>query len=203
MDIERLFATKPATRRIAVAGIPLGSPGMEMGESRDAFDVFVFDTNGDRTIFASYPAAKLKSCNLWVLDQITSCCMDFGMRFGFGRSVGVVVALCLTFTITFMPIIAQQAIASHHAAAGTFSEVLVPSAIHSHEANAATSCEESPDNSTSEEQSNCCEMNCSSFATVAIELGQFLVGVSSRHFQVDADQLVSRVNFGLMRPPRV
>jgi hypothetical protein len=129
--------------------------------------------------------------------------MAFAMRFGFGRSVRVIVALCLTFTIIFMPIIAQQAMASHHASAGTMSEVLAPSAIHSHEASAATSCEESPDNSKNEEQSNCCEMNCSSFAPVAVELGQFFGGVSNRHFQVDADQLVSRVNFGLMRPPRV
>jgi hypothetical protein len=57
-DIKRLLATKPAVRGIAVAGMPLGSPGMEMGETQDAFDVFAFNTNGARTLFARHPAAK-------------------------------------------------------------------------------------------------------------------------------------------------
>ena len=55
-DIEKLLAEKPAIRGIAVAGMPMGSPGMEMGESRDAFDVVAFAANGSRSIFAKYAA---------------------------------------------------------------------------------------------------------------------------------------------------
>ena len=55
-DIERLLAEKPAIRGIAVPGMPMGSPGMEMGESRDAYDVVAFKADGTRSVFASYVA---------------------------------------------------------------------------------------------------------------------------------------------------
>ena len=55
-EIERLVTEKPAIRGIAVPGMPMGSPGMEMGESRDAYDVVAFKTDGTRSVFASYSA---------------------------------------------------------------------------------------------------------------------------------------------------
>lgn len=55
-EIERLVTEKPAVRGIAVAGMPTGSPGMEMGESRDAYDVVAFAADGSRRIFAKYAA---------------------------------------------------------------------------------------------------------------------------------------------------
>ena len=55
-DIQRLLTEKPKIRGIAVPGMPMGSPGMEMGESRDAHDVVAFATDGSRSIFAKYAA---------------------------------------------------------------------------------------------------------------------------------------------------
>lgn len=53
-EIEKLISQRPAIRGIAVAGMPTGSPGMEMGESRDAYDVVAFAADGSRSIFARY-----------------------------------------------------------------------------------------------------------------------------------------------------
>lgn len=55
-EIERLVTENPAIRGIAVAGMPTGSPGMEMGTSRDAYDVVAFAADGTRSIFATYAA---------------------------------------------------------------------------------------------------------------------------------------------------
>lgn len=55
-EIERMLAEKPAIRGIAVPGMPMGSPGMEMGETRDAYDVVAFAADGTRSIFAHYAA---------------------------------------------------------------------------------------------------------------------------------------------------
>ena len=55
-EIEKLISEKPAIRGIAVPGMPTGSPGMEMGESRDAYDVIAFKADGSRSIFAKYAA---------------------------------------------------------------------------------------------------------------------------------------------------
>lgn len=55
-DIQRLLTEKPLIKGIAVPGMPTGSPGMEMGERRDAYDVVAFAADGTRTIFATYTA---------------------------------------------------------------------------------------------------------------------------------------------------
>jgi hypothetical protein len=55
-DILRLLTEKPKIKGIAVPGMPMGSPGMEMGEMRDAYDVVAFATDGSRIIFAKYAA---------------------------------------------------------------------------------------------------------------------------------------------------
>lgn len=42
---------------LAVAGMPVGAPGMEQGDSRrDKFDVVAFRKDGVRSVFAAYPA---------------------------------------------------------------------------------------------------------------------------------------------------
>lgn len=53
-DIKRLLTERPAIKGIAVPGMPTGSPGMEMGESRDAYAVIAFAADGTRSIFAKY-----------------------------------------------------------------------------------------------------------------------------------------------------
>ena len=55
-EIQRLLTEKPLIKGIAVPGMPTGSPGMEMGERRDAYDVVAFAADGTRTIFATYTA---------------------------------------------------------------------------------------------------------------------------------------------------
>jgi hypothetical protein len=55
-DIARLIKDRPeGVRGLAVAGMPMGSPGMEHGSHRDAFKVVAFGPKG-RSIYASYAA---------------------------------------------------------------------------------------------------------------------------------------------------
>lgn len=54
-DVERLLRERPAILGIAVAGMPVNSPGMEMpGAASEPFDVIAFSADGTQTIFASY-----------------------------------------------------------------------------------------------------------------------------------------------------
>jgi len=53
--IERLLDEKPNVIGIAVAGMPMGSPGMEIeGFDDEAFDVVTFDSEGKIEIYQSY-----------------------------------------------------------------------------------------------------------------------------------------------------
>jgi len=54
--VQRLLAEKPDIAGIAVPGMPIGSPGMEHGDTRHAFDVVSFDEAGRTTVFNHYPA---------------------------------------------------------------------------------------------------------------------------------------------------
>lgn len=55
-DIDRLLAEKPAVAGLAVPGMPIGSPGMEVaGMAPEPYDVIAFDKQGQTQIFASYP----------------------------------------------------------------------------------------------------------------------------------------------------
>jgi hypothetical protein len=53
-DIKRLMQEKPNARGILVAGMPVGSPGMEMGEEIKPYDVLLLMTDGTTKVFASY-----------------------------------------------------------------------------------------------------------------------------------------------------
>ncbi|MBX7514607.1 DUF411 domain-containing protein [Qipengyuania sp. GH38] len=56
-DIERLLEERPdGITGLAVAGMPLGSPGMEMGERRQAYQVIAFGPD-KRVVWSSYPAS--------------------------------------------------------------------------------------------------------------------------------------------------
>ena len=53
--IEQLLGERPAVVGLAVPGMPIGSPGMEVaGSAPQPFDVIAFDAAGNTTIFASY-----------------------------------------------------------------------------------------------------------------------------------------------------
>jgi hypothetical protein len=54
-DVERLLAEQPDIIGLAVPGMPVGSPGMEVeGVPAQPYDVIAFGANGERTIFASH-----------------------------------------------------------------------------------------------------------------------------------------------------
>lgn len=55
-DVRRLLTERPDAVGLSVPGMPVGSPGMEIGESRDAFDVLLIRRDGETEVFASYPA---------------------------------------------------------------------------------------------------------------------------------------------------
>jgi hypothetical protein len=54
-DVRRLLATKPAAIGLAVPGMPVGSPGMEVGPRQDPYQVLLIAPNGQSTVFARYP----------------------------------------------------------------------------------------------------------------------------------------------------
>jgi hypothetical protein len=54
-DVQRLLRERPAVAGIAVPGMPIGSPGMEVeGRKPDAYDVVTFDKQGQTKVFSSY-----------------------------------------------------------------------------------------------------------------------------------------------------
>jgi hypothetical protein len=54
-DVERLLAEKPDVAGLAVPGMPIGSPGMEVEDVPDqAYDVIAFDASGQMSIFSTY-----------------------------------------------------------------------------------------------------------------------------------------------------
>lgn len=56
-DIKRLLAEKPKATGLAVPGMPMGSPGMEVpGEPADAYDVLLFRADGKSTVYRHYAA---------------------------------------------------------------------------------------------------------------------------------------------------
>ena len=54
-DVKRLLVERPQITGLAVPGMPVGSPGMEMAEvTAEPYDVITFDSDGNTTIFSSY-----------------------------------------------------------------------------------------------------------------------------------------------------
>lgn len=54
-EVKRLLVLKPKAIGLAVPGMPPGSPGMEVGDRQDPYDVFLIDKSGRATVFAHYP----------------------------------------------------------------------------------------------------------------------------------------------------
>ena len=52
--VAALLAKRPAVRGLAVAGMPMGSPGME-GPRTDPYEVVSFDPSGRTEVVARYP----------------------------------------------------------------------------------------------------------------------------------------------------
>ena len=53
-DVQRLLADRPAAIGLAVPGMPIGSPGMEVGSRFEPYDVLLVARNGQASLFAKY-----------------------------------------------------------------------------------------------------------------------------------------------------
>ncbi len=53
-DIHRMLKEKPAIAGIAAPGMPMGSPGMEQGGAKQAYDVVAFTKDGKMTVFSKH-----------------------------------------------------------------------------------------------------------------------------------------------------
>ena len=53
-DIFKLITEKPNARGLSVPGMPIGSPGMEMGNTKEPFETLLVFENGDTQVFSSH-----------------------------------------------------------------------------------------------------------------------------------------------------
>jgi hypothetical protein len=53
-DVQRMLKEKPAIAGIAAPGMPMGSPGMEQGGRKEAYDVISFTKAGKTAVFAKH-----------------------------------------------------------------------------------------------------------------------------------------------------
>ena len=57
-EVKRLLSERPSAVGLAVPGMPVGSPGMEVrGAPAQPFDVVLVDLSGRGSVFARYPKA--------------------------------------------------------------------------------------------------------------------------------------------------
>lgn len=57
-EIRRLLEERPDVAGLTVPGMPVGSPGMEMGDRQDEYEVLTFTEDGETGVFATYPQEK-------------------------------------------------------------------------------------------------------------------------------------------------
>lgn len=62
-DVQRLLTEKPKAKGLAVPGMPVGSPGMEMGDRVDPYEVLLVHEDGTTSVYATHgpptaPAAQ-------------------------------------------------------------------------------------------------------------------------------------------------
>jgi len=53
-DIHRLIAEAPKAKGLSVPGMPAGSPGMEVGNRKDRYQVLMFNDSGQTKVFAEH-----------------------------------------------------------------------------------------------------------------------------------------------------
>ncbi len=53
-DVKRLLAEKPDAIGLAVPGMPVGSPGMEMGNEKEPYEVLLVKKDGSTEVFAKH-----------------------------------------------------------------------------------------------------------------------------------------------------
>ena len=53
-DIKTMIQAKPSIKGLSVPGMVTGTPGMEMGERKDPYNVVAFDGNGKQSLYKAY-----------------------------------------------------------------------------------------------------------------------------------------------------
>jgi len=53
-EMKRLLKEKPRARGLVGPAMPAGSPGMEIGDRKDAYDVFLVNQDGSTRTYAQY-----------------------------------------------------------------------------------------------------------------------------------------------------
>jgi hypothetical protein len=53
-DIKRLLTEKPKAIGLSVPGMPIGSPGMEVGKKKEAYDVLLLKEDGSTEVYAKH-----------------------------------------------------------------------------------------------------------------------------------------------------
>jgi hypothetical protein len=53
-DIQRLLVQRPVAVGLAVPGMPMGAPGMQMGARTQPYDVLLVDASGATRVYAHY-----------------------------------------------------------------------------------------------------------------------------------------------------
>lgn len=53
-DVKRLLSEKPDVLGLSVPGMPVGTPGMEMGDRVDRYSVIALGKDGDAVVFSQY-----------------------------------------------------------------------------------------------------------------------------------------------------
>ncbi|MFN6567509.1 DUF411 domain-containing protein [Dendronalium sp. ChiSLP03b] len=59
-DIKRLLQEKPKIAGLSVPHMPVGTPGMEIGNQKDPYTVFSFDNKSKVEVFNKYPSSQSK-----------------------------------------------------------------------------------------------------------------------------------------------
>ncbi len=57
-DVNRLLKEKPDIKGLALGGMPIGSPGMEMGDRKDRYDVIAIKKDGSTYVFSTHNDKK-------------------------------------------------------------------------------------------------------------------------------------------------
>ena len=50
-QVRRMLEERPDARGLAVPGMPIGSPGMEQGDTRQPYDVLIVDEGGEASVY--------------------------------------------------------------------------------------------------------------------------------------------------------
>lgn len=53
-DVKKMLTMKPVAIGLAVPGMPVGSPGMEMGSRKDRYQVLLVTKDGRERVFSTY-----------------------------------------------------------------------------------------------------------------------------------------------------